>query len=132
MNPIASALDILQGEKKCFTGIGMVLPLLTRVKKQLRERFFANLGPMRDTVIQKIDERFEKVFEDECYLIAATTHPFFKCKWMSGEAAKSTKTKLKQLVFESITPVEERDRQSLTDDFLQDEDNLSEKRKISR
>ena len=46
---------------------------------------------------------------------------------MSGEAAKSTKTKLKQLVFESITPVEERDRQSLTDDFLQDEDNLSEK-----
>ena len=48
-------------------------------------------------------------------------------KWMSGEAAKSTKTKLKQLVFESITPVEERDRQSLTDDFLQDEDNLSEK-----
>ena len=58
---------------------------------------------------------------------AAATHPFFKCKWMSGEAAKSTKTKLKQLVFESITPVEERDRQSLTDDFLQDEDNLSEK-----
>jgi hypothetical protein len=46
---------------------------------------------------------------------------------MSGEAAKSTKTKQKQLVFESITPVEERDRQSLTDDFLQDEDNLSEK-----
>ena len=46
---------------------------------------------------------------------------------MSGEPAKSTKTKLKQLVFESITPVEERDRQSLTDDFLQDEDNLSEK-----
>ena len=67
------------------------------------------------------------MFEDECYLIAAATHPFFKCKWMSGEAAKSTKTKLKQLVFESITPVEERDRQSLTDDFLQDEDNLSEK-----
>ncbi len=46
---------------------------------------------------------------------------------MSGEAAKSTKTKLKQLVFESLTPVEERDQQSLTDAFLQDEDNMSEK-----
>ena len=57
MKPIASALDILQGENKCFHGIGMVLSLLTRVKKQLRERFFANLGPMRDRVIQKIDER---------------------------------------------------------------------------
>ena len=67
------------------------------------------------------------MFDDECYLIAAATYPFFKCKWMSGEAAKSTKTKLKQLVFESLTPVEESDRQSLTDDFLQDEDNLSEK-----
>ncbi|KZS01529.1 Uncharacterized protein APZ42_001780, partial [Daphnia magna] len=57
MKPIASALDILQGENKCFHGIGMVLPLLTRIKKQLRERFFANLGPMRDRIIQKIDER---------------------------------------------------------------------------
>jgi hypothetical protein len=57
MKPIASALDILQGENKCFHGIGMVLPLLTRLKKQIRERFFANLGTMRDRVIQKIDER---------------------------------------------------------------------------
>ncbi|KAI9559480.1 hypothetical protein GHT06_013473 [Daphnia sinensis] len=57
MKPIASALDILQGEKKCFHGIGMVLPLLTRIKKQLRKRFFAKLGPMRDRIIQKIDER---------------------------------------------------------------------------
>jgi hypothetical protein len=43
-------------------------------------------------------------------LIAAATHPFFKCKWMSGEAAKSKKLKLKQLVFEALTPVEERNR----------------------
>jgi hypothetical protein len=41
-------------------------------------------------------------------LIAAATHPFFKCKWMSGEAAKSTKLKLKQLIFEALTPVEGR------------------------
>lgn len=43
-------------------------------------------------------------------LIAATTHPFFKCKGMSGEAAKSIKLKLKQLIFEALTPVEERNR----------------------
>jgi hypothetical protein len=40
----ASALNILQGENKCFHGIGMVLPLLTRIKKQLRERFFTHFG----------------------------------------------------------------------------------------
>jgi len=57
MKPIAGALDILQGKNKYFNGIGMVLPILKRMKKQLRERFFSNLGPMRDRIIQKIDER---------------------------------------------------------------------------
>lgn len=46
---------------------------------------------------------------------------------MSGKAAKSTKLKMKELVFEALTPVEERNRQFLADDFLQDKDNLSEK-----
>jgi hypothetical protein len=55
--------------------------------------------------------RFEKLFDDECYLIVATTHPFFKIyKRMSGEAAKSTKLKLKHLIFEALTPVEELNR----------------------
>jgi hypothetical protein len=46
----------LQGENKFFHGIGMVRPLLTRIKKQLREKFFVNLGSMRDMIIQKIYE----------------------------------------------------------------------------
>jgi hypothetical protein len=47
---------VLQGENKFFHGIGMVRPLLTRIKKQLREKFFVNLGSMRDMIIQKIYE----------------------------------------------------------------------------
>jgi hypothetical protein len=46
---------------------------------------------------------------------------------MSGEAAKITKLKLKQLVFEALAPVKERNRQSLAGDFLQDKDKKSEK-----
>ncbi len=98
MKPLAQALDIFQGQKECFLGIGMVLPLLTRVKKTLRDRFFPNLEPMRKRVIESINDRyvyfknlpelklynfstiscrFGNLFEDEAYLIAAATHPFF-------------------------------------------------------
>ncbi len=45
---------------------------------------------------------------------------------MSPEAARNVKAKLKQLVGEATTPVQERTQQSLIDDFLQDEENISE------
>ena len=67
------------------------------------------------------------MFDDEWYVIAAACHPYFKTKWMSSEQAKSTKMKLKQLVFEARTPLEERNQLSLFEDFLQDEDNVAEK-----
>lgn len=51
---------------------------------------------------------------------------FFKTKWLSPDAARSVKAKLKQLVSEATTPVQERTQQSLIDDFLQDEENLPE------
>ena len=57
LKPIASELDLFQGEKNCFLGIGMVLPLLTRIKKKLQDRVFPNLGPIRDRVIERIDAR---------------------------------------------------------------------------
>ena len=56
MKPIAVVLDIFQGEKGCFLGLGMVLPLLTRLKKQL-QRVFPNLSPIRDRVLSSIEDR---------------------------------------------------------------------------
>jgi len=57
MQPIAVALDILQGEKEVFMGIGVVLPLLTKLKKELMLRDFPNLGPLRDKVLESLDKR---------------------------------------------------------------------------
>jgi len=57
MKPLANALYIFKGKANCFSGIGMVLPLLTRVRKTLRDKFFPNLGPMREKVIESIDEK---------------------------------------------------------------------------
>jgi hypothetical protein len=42
--PLAAILYIFQGDKGCFLGIGVVLPLLTKLKKQLNQRVFPNLG----------------------------------------------------------------------------------------
>ena len=55
------------------------------------------------------------------------THPSIKKKRLTAEAVKSAKQKLKQLVFEATTPLEESSYENLFDDFLQDEDNIFEK-----
>ena len=45
MEPVAKILDILHGEKDVFMGIGVVLPLLTKLKQELTLREFPNLEP---------------------------------------------------------------------------------------
>ena len=57
MKPLAAVLDIFQGEKECFLGLGVVLPLLSKLKKQLKQRVFTNLGAIRDRIISSIDLR---------------------------------------------------------------------------
>jgi len=57
MQPLAAVLDIFQGEKEVFLGLGIVLPLLTRLKKQLQQKVFQNLSTIRDRVVQSIDKR---------------------------------------------------------------------------
>jgi hypothetical protein len=97
VKPSAAILDIFQGDKGCFLGIGVVLPLLTKLKKQLNQRVFPNLGPLRDQILSRIQDRYEMcnivsvlyilsriflfrfghLFLDNSYLISACTHPFF-------------------------------------------------------
>ncbi len=57
MKPLAIVLDILQGEKEVFLGVSLVLPLLTKLNDQLNQRVYSFLGPIRDWVVNKIDQR---------------------------------------------------------------------------
>ncbi len=58
MEPVAKALDIFQGEKDVFMGIGVVLPLLAKLKQELALREFPNLEPIRTRVLQSVDKRY--------------------------------------------------------------------------
>ncbi|KAI9554978.1 hypothetical protein GHT06_020267 [Daphnia sinensis] len=118
VKPLAAILDIFQGEKGCFLGIGIVLPLLTKLKKQLNQRMFPNLGPIRDKILSRVQDRFGHLFIDENYLIAACTHPFFKTNWIEDSTKKEhVITKLKLLLSDAESPLSEKSASS-TEDFL--------------
>lgn len=63
--------------------------------------------------------RFGHLFNDSAYLLAALTHPSFKTHWIDdAKECEEATFKLKNLVKDATTPVNERSLTSLTDDFL--------------
>lgn len=58
LKPLAAVLDIFQGEKACFMGLGVVLPLLSKLQKQLRQKICPNLSPIRDKIIARVEVRY--------------------------------------------------------------------------
>ena len=59
MQPLAAVLDIFQGEKDIVVGLGVVLPLLTKLKTQLSDQACQNLEAIRDRVIDSINRRYQ-------------------------------------------------------------------------
>ncbi|KAI9550878.1 hypothetical protein GHT06_000219 [Daphnia sinensis] len=99
MKPLAVVLDILQGDKGVFLGVGLGLPLITRLKDLLNQRVYLHLGPIRDRVLEKVDKRFGKLFGDPWYLMEALTHPGFKAHWTKDRRSQeNAKLKLRQLI----------------------------------
>jgi len=39
--------------------------------------------PLRDSLLQGISERFEAIFHDKEFLMAAVTHPRFELSWIA-------------------------------------------------
>ncbi len=141
MKPLAVVLDILQGDKGVFLGIGLVLPLITRLKDLMNQRVYLHHGPIRDRVLEKVDKRyynlkcffllllvlcaffffrFGKLFRDPWYLMAALTHPCFKAHWIKDRRSQEeAKIKLRQLIQDSTcSPVLEKSKTSLAEEFL--------------
>lgn len=92
--PVAFALDLLQGEQKCFLGI--VIPTLLTLKRKLQEKaastqFFAEVI---DSTVKAIDSRFKQVFHSVDARLATTTMPQFRLWWLPEAERESLRATL--------------------------------------
>lgn len=95
MEPIASALDFLQGDKNsCF---GHVLPVLLQIKQQFKKlkhlRFCTILN---DTLLTAMEKRFGNIIDmtntySRYYILTTVTTPKFKLKWLAMSNCQNAK-----------------------------------------
>lgn len=91
LKPVATALDILQGEQKCYLGI--VIPTLLTLKRKLQEKisntqFFSEII---DTTVKAVDSRFKQLFDSVDAKLATMTVPQFRLWWLpESEREQST------------------------------------------
>lgn len=87
MEPLAVALDCLQGEKNCY--LGYILPTLFQLKQTFNSlTHLKYCSPLKAAILQGIDDRYINVldlthFESKPYILATITIPLFKLKWLS-------------------------------------------------
>ncbi|KAJ8387648.1 hypothetical protein AAFF_G00151980 [Aldrovandia affinis] len=94
LKPLACALDLLQGETKCF--LGLVIPTLLTLKKRLSDkkphvRFF---WEVIDTVVKAIDSRFQKLLSSREAKLATASSPQFLLWWLPDEEKEDVRRML--------------------------------------
>ena len=81
MKPLATALDILQGEVDTF--MGSLLPTIVRLtecikKKKLKESERLAFIPLTDAVTDGIHKRFGNIMSNEKVIVSSILLPKFK------------------------------------------------------
>lgn len=89
LEPIATAIDVLQGEKNCY--LGYVLPTLYVIKTKLTEiSHLKHCEIMRVTILENFEKRFRdlldiKSIKCKSHILATISIPKFKLKWVPAE-----------------------------------------------
>ena len=100
MQPVAIALDILQGEKNMF--LGFLLPTIFTVKDQLNEMLpTVHCKPLIDALLKGLDARFGKYITDKRHILSTITLPYFKDLEFLGED-HGTKERFKRILIQRI------------------------------
>ncbi|KAK0137463.1 putative AC9 transposase [Merluccius polli] len=88
MKPLTVALDILQGEDRCYHGT--LLPTLeTLIFKTLQLKSGLHiLIDLPEAIVTAIKTRFAEVLESEDAVLAAVTLPKFKLRWLRTQDRK--------------------------------------------
>jgi KRAB domain-containing zinc finger protein len=87
MAPLAKALNILQSEKKMF--FGYLVPTLISLRDQLTNKYNSipsnTCKPLIRALLDGLENRFEKVMNDEEIIGAAIIHAKFKNTWTDDD-----------------------------------------------
>ena len=86
MEPLARALDVLQGDQNAC--LGFVLPTLKLLKTKLNGVPLSLDKPLHEALLDGINTRFSHVFNDTEFLLAAVSHPKFKLYWIDDAELK--------------------------------------------
>jgi hypothetical protein len=86
MEPVARALDTLQGDR--YACLGFVLPTLKSLKTKLNGVPLSLAKPLHAALIAAINKRFGHLFDDSEFLLASVSHPKFKTSWIDDPELK--------------------------------------------
>ncbi|KAL4135924.1 hypothetical protein QTP88_007503 [Uroleucon formosanum] len=103
MEPIASTLDFLQGEKGMY--MGFFLPTIYALDKkldQLGKKKFIIITPLLEALHKCFKKRFDAVSMEKSLVIAACLHPYFKLSWLEGDNKSLAEVWLKS-IFECLS-----------------------------
>lgn len=86
MEPLATSLDLMQGEKNCF--LGYVAPTIVALRlKLIQSTHLIYCKPLVFSIIKSLEERFKHIFDltltkSKPFILSAISHPKFKLSWL--------------------------------------------------
>lgn len=95
MEPLATATDKLQEEKKSF--LGYVTPTILSLKRfQINFSNLVHCKPLSLIIIKSLERRFEYIFDltnhkSKSFILASMSHPKFKNNWVPARFAETCK-----------------------------------------
>lgn len=88
MEPLATSLDLMQGEKNCF--LGYVAPTIIALRlKLIQSTHLIYCKPLVYSIIKSLEECFKYIFDlthikSKPFILSAISHPKFKLSWVPG------------------------------------------------
>ncbi|XP_064461884.1 uncharacterized protein LOC135372092 isoform X2 [Ornithodoros turicata] len=105
LQPIACALDRLQGSKDSY--YGEFLPVIRALKSKLESlNSSISVGtcrPVAQALLNGVKTLFRSFTElkDDVFILAAVSHPFFKLRWATGGDKAAEKKKMTDLLLQA-------------------------------
>ncbi|XP_029581019.1 uncharacterized protein LOC115169493 [Salmo trutta] len=124
--PLAFALELFQGEQKCF--LGLVIPTVLTLKKKLCEKktLALYLLDVINPVVEAIDYRFKQLFASLDAKMATATTPQFRLWWLPEAEREDMHLMLvaeaTRLELAEATRLEPTDGAPISSDNVQSED----------